>query len=160
MKIFHGSSQIIEKPVTGYSRANLDFGQGFYLTSYQEQAERWARRKALRASGSAIINIYELTEDYDEFRLLEFEEDDKEWVDFVCACRRGQDDYKQYDLIIGSVANDKVYAAVDMYYKGLWDIERTLAALRFYEMNDQICIINQQIIDEKLIFTGSYEVSV
>jgi hypothetical protein len=80
-------------------------------------------------------------------------------VEFVCGCRKGKDAYLQYDLIIGSVANDKVYTAVDMYYRGVWDIERTLSELKYYEMNDQICIIKQRFIDEKLSFVNSYEVS-
>jgi hypothetical protein len=45
-----------------------------------------------------------------------------------------------------------------MYYRGLWDIDRTLAALRFYERNDQYCLISQQLADAELTFTGSHKV--
>jgi hypothetical protein len=57
------------------------------------------------------------------------------------------------------VANDKVYTAVDMYYRGIWDIERTLAEIKYYKMNDQYCLITQQFIDAKLLFIDSYEVT-
>jgi hypothetical protein len=149
----------VDKPDVTFSRQNLDFGRGFYVTSYQAQAERWAKRKALRNGSLPIISVYELDENYGDFQVLRFAEDDEAWVEFVCACRRGEDTYLQYDIIIGSVANDKVYAAVDMYYRGVWDIERTLAELKYYEMNDQICIINQNFIDENLSFVDSYEVA-
>ncbi|NBI65121.1 DUF3990 domain-containing protein [Clostridiales bacterium] len=48
MRAYHGSTDIIEKLNVRYSKDYLDFGKGFYLTSYQEQAEKWALRKSLR----------------------------------------------------------------------------------------------------------------
>ena len=88
-------------------------------------------------------------------KTLEFKEPDADWVDFVCHCRRGGSQYKGYDLIIGGVADDKVYEAVSMYFKGLWDMETTLDALRFYEVNDQYCFVTQKAIDETLAFVAS-----
>jgi hypothetical protein len=57
------------------------------------------------------------------------------------------------------VANDQVYTVVDMYYKDLWDMERTLKELTYYDVNDQICIVNQALIDEHLRFAHWHEVS-
>ncbi|GHU63365.1 hypothetical protein AGMMS49983_06650 [Clostridia bacterium] len=158
MKVYHGSSLIVDKPNVSFSRQNLDFGKGFYVTSYQAQAERWAKRKALRTGSVPIISVYELNENHEDFRVLRFAEDNEAWVEFVCDCRKGKDAYLQYDIIIGSVADDRVYTAVDMYYRGIWDIERTLSELKYYEMNDQICIIKQHFIDAQLSFLDSYEV--
>ena len=56
------------------------------------------------------------------------------------------------------MAADKVYDAVSMYFKGLWDMETTLDALRFYEVNDQYCFVTQKAIDETLAFVASHEV--
>ncbi|MDR3052973.1 MAG: DUF3990 domain-containing protein [Coriobacteriales bacterium] len=158
MKLYHGSSVEVAAPKVSHARKNLDFGRGFYLTSFQSQAERWAKRKAVRYGGEPIVNIYELSEDLSQFKTLHFKDNDKEWVEFVCDGRRGGQEYADYDIIIGAVANDKVYAAVDMYFKGLWDIDATLKALKFYELNDQICLVSQRAIDELLVFVGSYEV--
>jgi hypothetical protein len=69
MKVYHGSSLIVDKPDVTFSRQNLDFGRGFYVTSYQVQAERWAKRKALRTESSPIISVYELDENYDGFQV-------------------------------------------------------------------------------------------
>jgi hypothetical protein len=149
----------VETPDVTHSKRNLDFGAGFYLTIFPEQAERWAKRKALRAGGSAIISVYELDLSKSSYNILEFgEKDDEAWVEFVCTCRRGGDGYKKYDIIIGSVADDKVYTAVDMYFRGIWDMARTLAELKFFQRNDQICIVSQNVITESLKFTSSYEV--
>lgn len=158
MKLYHGSDTEVNAPIASYARVNLDFGLGFYLTSFQSQAERWAKRKAVRFGGKPIVNIYELSDNLDHYKVLCFENNDKEWVEFVCECRCGGQGYKDYDIIIGGVANDKVYAAVDMYFKGLWDIDATLKTLKFYELNDQACLVSQKAIDDLLVFVSSYEV--
>ena len=36
-----------------------------------------------------------------------------------CACRKGDNIYKNYDIIIGAVANDDVFKTVDMYFRGI-----------------------------------------
>jgi len=157
MRVFHGSTIEIPNPDVDHSKKNLDFGPGFYLTTIQTQAENWALRKALRFKGPAIVSIYELDNNLAEFRKKVFAENNREWVEFVCACRRGSDIYNQYDIITGGVANDKVYVVVDMYYRGIWDMDRTLSELRFYQNNDQICLLNQQLVDRHLTFKESYE---
>jgi hypothetical protein len=158
MRVYHGSTIEIQKPDLSFAKRNLDFGPGFYVTTIQDQAENWARRKALRRVSNAIIGIYDLKEISSNYRKIVFDGNDKDWVEFVCACRRGDDLYNQFDIISGGVANDKVYRAVDMYYRGIWDIDRTLSELKFYEQNDQICLLNQQLLDDYLAFFESYEV--
>jgi hypothetical protein len=159
MKVYHGSTSEIVRPDLAYAKRSLDFGVGFYVTTIQSQAENWALRKALRnLSPYAFISIYDLKDDHSDYRKKVFSNEDREWVEFVCACRRGSDIYKQFDMISGGVANDKVYLAVDMYYRGIWDINRTLTELKYYERNDQICLLNQKLIDECLAFIESYEI--
>jgi hypothetical protein len=100
MKVYHGSSKAVNKPDINFSRKNLDFGKGFYVTSYQSQAENWAKRKALRTGTSPIVSTYQLIDNFDGFQVLKFGQDNKAWVEFVCACRSGKDIYQQYDIII------------------------------------------------------------
>ena len=56
------------------------------------------------------------------------------------------------------MANDDVFKTVDMYFRGLWDKKRVLEELRYYKMNDQICIVNQEVLEKVLVFQSSYEV--
>jgi len=44
--VYHGSNMEICSPDPGYGRFNLDFGKGFYVTTLQAQAEKWAPRLA------------------------------------------------------------------------------------------------------------------
>lgn len=158
MIVYHGSCGIINKPDVLHSYRNLDFGKGFYVTSILEQAKRWARRKADIVGGKAIVNQYRMIEDSRGFNVKTFSYDLVEWIDFVCDCRDGKTIYKQYDIIIGKVANDKVFRVVDMYKSGIWDRERAIKEIRVYDNYDQIAFISQRAIDKLLSFEKYWEV--
>jgi Protein of unknown function (DUF3990) len=156
MILYHGTNQEIAKPNVVFSKKYLDFGKGFYLTSYQQQAEKWALRKAARLGGEPTVNVYELAENLDAYKVCLFENENELWLDFVCACRKGELIYQQYDLIMGRVANDDVFKTIDMYFKNLWTKEKVLKELRYYQENNQICIVNQQVVQNELMFLKSY----
>ena len=158
MIVFHGSSEIVKQPDILHSYRALDFGKGFYVTSIREQAERWARRKADLVGGKAIINQYQMSDERTGLQVKTFSDDLTEWIDFVCDCRDGKTVYRRYDLIIGKVANDKVFRVVDMYHSGIWDRERALQEIRAYPNYDQIAFISQAAIDKLLVFDRSWEV--
>jgi hypothetical protein len=155
MILYHGSICEIRNPDVSFSKSNLDFGCAFYLTSYREQAEKWARRKAMRHQGQPTLNIYDFTDDWTPYRTLVFQNADSDWLDFVCACRNGDKIYLNYDLVHGKVADDDVFKTIDFYRRGIWDKERTVRELRFFAPNDQTAIISQKVIDEALRFVQS-----
>ena len=158
MIVYHGSSEKIEKPDVKFSKKYLDFGRGFYLTSFENQAKKWAIRKGMRQNKQGIVNIYELKDNWKDYKVLSFEEENEKWLDFVCACRKGETLNKDYDIIVGNVANDDVFKTVDMYFRGLWEKKSVLEELRYYKMNDQICIVKQDVLEQILEFKDSYEV--
>lgn len=160
MIVYHGSNQIVEHPDVSYSDRNLDFGRGFYVTTVKEQAEKWARRRAgfSKDNKRAILNIYEMKEDGDGLTFKDFGDDLDTWIDFVCSCRDGAQEYRNFDVILGKVANDKVFRVVDMYHSGIWDKERALREIRVYQGYDQIAFITQPAVDRLLKFCASEEV--
>lgn len=158
MMVYHGSSQIVQSPDILHSYRALDFGKGFYVTSVIEQAERWARRKAALTGGKAIVNQYEMEDDASGLRIRTFSDDLTDWIDFVCDCRDEGTDYQSYDLIIGKVANDKVFRVVDMYHSGIWDKERALQEIKAYPNYDQMAFVTQRAIDRLLRFVDWREV--
>lgn len=158
MIVYHGSTEIIKIPDVSHSKRYLDFGKGFYVTTFENQAKKWAVRKSMRQEKTAIVNIYELSEEWKNFKVLSFEKENEKWLDFVCACRKGEPLNKEYDIIIGNVADDNVFKTVDMYFRGLWNKEKVLGELRYYKMNDQICIVNQETLNQLITFEMAYEV--
>ncbi len=110
MKLYHGSTVIIDKPPVSYGRDNLDFGKGFYTTNMQSQAEKWVQR-FISLGKKGIINVYN-SEDADiqkKYSYKKSSEYNDEWLDFILACRGGAKDYLNYDIIEGGIANDKVF---------------------------------------------------
>lgn len=161
MTVYHGSTLEIQKPDVIHSKTYLDFGKGFYVTTFLGQAERWALRKSMRLEkGTPIVNVYDLADDLQGYHVRTFRDpqDDEEWIDFVCDCRDGKTEYRRYDIIIGSVADDDVFKSVDMYHRGIWDKQRTLQELKNYKKNNQIALISQAAVDHLLMFKYSYEV--
>ena len=159
MKVYHGSIEIVKSPDVLHSYRPLDFGKGFYVTTVKEQAEKWAKRKSdLYNKPVGIINEYEMKADKTGLLEKTFPDDLSEWIDFVCNCRDGGDDYIKYDLIAGKVANDKVFRVVDMYHQGIWDKERALKEIKVYETYDQIAFISQKAIDQLLSYVSCCEV--
>lgn len=112
----------------------------------------------MRQEKPGIVNVYEMADEWNGFRTLSFEKEDGKWLDFVCACRKGDDLNKDYDIIIGNVADDDVFKTVDMYVRGFWDKKKVLEELRYYKKNNQICFTTQTVLDQLIVFRKSYEV--
>ncbi len=71
------------------------------------------------------------------------------------ACRRG-DDHSDYDVVIGGIANDKVFNTVELFFDGLIDKGEAIKRLRFEKPNQQTCFRTQESVDRCLRFTGSF----
>lgn len=156
LTVYHGSTCRVEQPLAGVCRPNLDFGIGFYVTDMEEQATRWALRTAdLRHQTEAWLNTYLLDIEVcyaRPYRYLHFESYNADWLDFVVACRQGSDLWQNYDIIEGGIADDRVIRTIDLYIRGDYTREEALSRLVHQEPNNQICIINQEIIERYLLF--------
>lgn len=155
MLVFHGAMQEIKEPDISFSRTQLDFGKGFYLAKDYEQAAKWAKR-FLRRQCNGVINVYELDMESLElqYRTKTFAEYNQEWLEFIIANRAGQK-VTQYDIISGGIANDRVFNTVELYIEELISKEEALGKLQYQKPNWQICIRNQGILDNHLVFQKS-----
>lgn len=158
--LYHGSYTSIAEPLAKAGRKNLDFGQGFYLTSILEQAQAWATIIASRRgrNGKPVVSSYIFDENAakaEGIRFKVFDTYDLEWLNYVVDCRNGKDASADYDIIEGGAANDNVIDTVEDYEKGIITAEQALGQLRYKKVNHQICILNQLVIDKCLKFIGS-----
>ena len=76
---YHGSRQIVEHPDLLYSRNDIDFGVGFYMTSDETMAKKWACNKH-----SSYLNVYQL--DISNLNIYNFDAD-QEWLEYCVANR-------------------------------------------------------------------------
>ena len=154
MIVYHGSWLAIPKPDCVHSRKRVDFGPGFYVTTLEEQAKRWSLRFREKKGGS-VISKYELDDSvFEVARTLVFDAYDEAWLTFISGCRQGVEP-KQYDLIMGGVANDRVFDTVELYLNSLIPIETALERLRIQTPSNQICLRSQEIMDKYLHYSGS-----
>ena len=85
--------------------------------------------------------------------MLKFNSYSEEWLDFILSCRRGKDS-TDYDLVIGGVANDKVFNTVELFFDGLIDKAEAIKRLRYEKPNLQICFRTEKALT-LLHFEGS-----
>jgi hypothetical protein len=158
--VYHGATEIVKNPICKIGRNNLDFGKGFYMTDIKEQAERWAKSVAFKRKADAIINKYELDRDaiLTSASCKIFTDYNAEWLDFVVANRSGETVDKDFDYVEGGVADDRVIDTINLYMGGSLDMKVTLERLSQYQPSNQICILNQSLIDKYLHYHG-YEIA-
>lgn len=156
MKLYHGSSLPIPMPDLTHSRLNVDFGRGFYTTPIYEQAVNWCR-KFNRHGKAGIISCYELDEVVcSALKVLRFETYSEQWLDFILACRSGNDT-SDYDVVVGGVANDKVFNTIELYFERLIDKAEAIRRLRYEKPNLQICFRSESALG-CLRYEGSEQV--
>jgi len=157
--LFHGSYKIINKPDLSFSRLRTDFGRGFYLTPIKDQAKSWANRFLVQ-QGAAAISIYELKYDNiinfpGDIKILKFNSYSIEWLEFIASCRLGLPVDEQYDLIIGGVANDKVFDTLQLYFDKYITANEAIGRLKYDKPNLQYCFKTQSIMDDILKYIDS-----
>lgn len=138
MTLYHGSSSEIAMPDLARSRANTDFGRGFYVTPLYEQAKKWCE-KFKRRGKDGVISRYTYEESREaELKTLKFDSYSEEWLDFILNCRSGKES-SNYDLVVGGVADDKVFNTVELFFDGLIDKAEAIRRLRYEKPNLQLC---------------------
>ena len=153
MILYHGSYAEIKEPDLLHSRSNVDFGRGFYVTPFYEQAARWCG-KFKRRGKDGVISRYAVDETRAaELKILKFDSYSENWLDFILDCRRGRDK-TDYDLVIGGVANDKVFNTVELFLDGLIDKAEAIRRLRYEKPNLQMCFRTEKAL-QLLCFEGS-----
>lgn len=156
MKVYHGSWIEVSVPDLKHSRTDVDFGKGFYVTPIREQAVKWCGRFKRRGK-QGIVTSY-IFDDcaIQNLNVLKFDSYSEEWLDFILNCRREKDS-SDYDIVMGGVANDKVFNTVELYFDHLIDKKEAINRLKYEKPNMQICFRTMSVL-ETLRYEGSVEV--
>ena len=158
MILYHGSTEIVDKPEIRIPSRTLDYGSGFYTTTSLKQAEDWVKRKLNTSIQVVYVNVYEFDEDLiKNLNALLFESPTEEWVDFVMNNRTNKDFNHDFDVVYGPVANDKVYAAFALYEGGIIDKQTLISELKAYKLVDQYLFHTDKAL-ESVIFIEAKEV--
>lgn len=140
---YHGSYCEINKPDLKDTRQRVDFGAGFYLTEDVHIADKWAASKS-----EAIRNVYQLN--FEGLRVYQIN-DDNEWFDYVIANRMGDtvpSKFSDYDVIIGKIADDRLFNAIEDYANGDLSKENAIKIIASMDYGLQIVLKTERAINQ------------
>ena len=120
--IYHGSKDIIKKPVFGYGKPYNDYGLGFYCTESLDMAKEWgtgadqdgyANRYSIDCAGLTILDLS--SEEYCILHWLAILLENREFTVQAGLALEAKEyilsafsvDYKCHDIIIGYRAKEK-----------------------------------------------------
>lgn len=149
MLLYHGSNVEVNEPKLIPSKRLLDFGAGFYLTSDFEQAKKWALRTTNnRETGVPTVSVFEVDENsLKGLKLLSFKTADIDWLRFISANRTGRQVDKEYDVVIGPVANDQAIRTVNNYLRGYFPEDVAIKLLLPQKLKDQYAFRTEKSIN-------------
>lgn len=171
--LYHGSENIIEKPIFGYGNANNDYGLGFYCCTNKKIAREWASRKF----GHGFVNIYELRDD--NLKILDLTKGKNNnvliWIALLINNRTlGKElskyypreieylknryliDVSKYDVIIGYRADDAYFKFPESFIRSELTIDSLNAIYKAGDLGKQYVLISNKAM-KLLKYIGNIE---
>jgi len=156
MILYHGSNMPINEIDLEKCRPYKDFGKGFYLTTFNEQAVTMAKRVSKLFGGTPYITSFEF--DYNCLKSLsvkKFDAPTTDWAMFVLNNRNRNfsnisdkmcNHDNKYDIVIGAIANDDISLLFRSFERGLIDIERLTKEMEYKKLTNQYSFHTQKAI--------------
>lgn len=157
MILFHGSKSGIKGAISPHeSRENCDFGQGFYTGDLPYQPMGLI-------AGWKNHSFYELECKIDDLSVLRFDDDytgNMDWAMFIGynrnkavyarfeeLCAKYESYNSDYDLIIGPIANDKMFQLMERFYIGDLCDKALIAGLQQIKLGNQYVFKSEKSCD-------------
>ena len=162
LTVYHGSPQIIEKPIKGFGNPYNDYGLGFYCTENIELAKEWAcsvetdgfaNQYTLNMTNLSVLSL--TNGDYNIlnwlFVLLEnrkfridgtIAKEAKEYIFKTFAV-----DYKCYDVIRGYRADDSYFSFANAFLNNTISVTQLEKAMVLGKLGEQIVLISPKAFD-------------
>ena len=168
-KLYHGSTNIIEKPVFGHGKPYNDYGLGFYCTDCLEMAKEWGVGK----EKDGYANCYEL--ECDGLCILDLNSEEYcilHWLTLLLQNREFDIpsglaleakeylianfniDYEKYDVIIGYRADDSYFSFAQDFINGTISYRQLNNAMHLGKLGQQFVLKSKRAF-ERIQFVGS-----
>lgn len=170
MKIYHGSKQIIEKPVFGKGNKYNDYGLGFYCTESEELAKEWAcpdnesigyaNSYLLDVSGLTVLNLCDSSFNILNWMaiLLENRTFDTNTEISIRAKKYLLDnflvDINASDIIIGYRADDSYFSFARDFVNNAISVRQLNQAMALGNLGMQV-VLKSELVFEKLKFLNA-----
>ena len=159
--IYHGSTEIIEKPEFGKGNVHNDYGLGFYCCSNTWLAKEWASRK----TGSGFVNSYQIRDD--RLRILDLTKppynDVLHWVALLMHNRILSSDIRtnyprelkyleekylvdisDFDIVIGYRADDSYFQFPESFVRSQITLESLEKIFHAGELGQQYVLVSKR----------------
>ncbi len=154
--LYHGSKNGLTGTILPNSRETCDFGSGFYMGNNKKQP-------LTLICNYPNSKIYTLNLDLTNLKIKEFDID-LDWALFI-AYNRGKMDSikntkiynyyksfkKKYDLIIGYIANDKLFMTLDKFFNGEITDQALINCLSALKLGRQYVAISKKACEQIII---------
>ena len=142
MRLYHGALERVEHPriMPRELYRPLDFGAGFYTTTDLDQAERWVcnRLRHFKKEGCGFVSVYEFDDAATEgLSIKKFDGVCVEWLRFIAANRLRYNVAHEFDIVVGPVADDRVYTVLSLYEGGFYDEKVAMEKMKNYRLANQ-----------------------
>lgn len=93
-----------------------------------------------------FVNVYDFLEEdaISNLNVKVFDSPSEEWLDFVMSNRQIPNYTHDFDIVIGPVANDRVYTAFALFEGGSISKETLIRELKTYRLVDQYLFHTEQ----------------
>lgn len=171
MTVYHGSADVIEKPVFGNDRPFRDFGKGFYCTEDMDLAREWS----VGRDHDGYANVYEIdTAGLDILNLNGRGYCILHWLSVLLENRiftadgdlaeEGREyilknfpvDYRNRDIIIGYRADDSYFSFAQNFLNGGISYRQLTYAMYLGKLGEQFVIKSRKAFD-RLVFSKAVE---
>lgn len=172
--LYHGSPNIIEKPVYGKGNLSNDYGLGFYCTTIESLAKEWGAKR----TGSGYVNKYSLRDD--NFKILDLTippfNNVLYWVALLMHNRTLSEDLKtnypkeleylenkylinvnKYDVVIGYRADDSYFHFPEAFVRSEITLNSLEKIFKSGELGKQYVLISERAF-KNIKFINSYQV--
>ena len=167
-KLYHGSCNIIEKPVFGKGKRYNDYGLGFYCTDSLEMAKEWG----VSRDKNGYANCYEL--DCEGLRILDLNAPQYCILHWLAVLLKNREfdvpsalaleakeyilkhfsvDYKDYDAIIGYRADDSYFSFAQDFINGTISYRQLNNAMHLGKLGQQFVLKSKKAFD-RIQFVG------
>lgn len=157
--LYHGSSEIIEKPIFGKGKAYNDYGRGFYCTENFELAKEWACTEGI----DGYANQYEI--ETDGLKILNLSSGEYtvlHWLALLMTYRklrlstpvmkRGAEWLKEhflvniedYDAIIGYRADDSYFSFARAFVSNEISLGQLSHAMKLGKLGEQFVLKSRE----------------
>lgn len=157
--LYHGSSEIIEKPIFGKGKAYNDYGRGFYCTENFELAKEWACTEGI----DGYANQYEI--ETDGLKILNLSSGEYtilHWLALLMTYRklrlstpvmkRGAEWLKEhflvniedYDVIIGYRADDSYFSFARAFVSNEISLGQLSHAMKLGKLGEQFVLKSRE----------------